>query len=489
MIKKILSNSAVYGLAPQIPQVANILILPIITQDLSRLDYGVAGIIYSYLAALSAIHLLGTKIVLSNGFYHYRKQYKWLWRQMHGFISLWSLFYAFLMGVIIYWVVPEEAVENRWAIVLMHTIPSALLNATTEYGILHHQVAQKPGPIAFQMIVVGFITIGINLWLISFEKMGYMGWFWSRFIGSVLSFLFFSYFLYYKLKLLPIFNFKWRLIKDKMKVAFPMIPHYYGSYLLTSSDRIVMDLYQVNIQKIGIYNLAGNFGNYFNAFADGTGMATGPVIYEYFRNLKRRHAFKLSRDLIFIWQAGMMLFSFLVCLWFKEIFSILINNPDLQDAYSLAIIMIMGFNYRPLYSGFAVKLFYYEKAGRIWLVSFGAGILNVVLNIIFIPIYGIEAAAITTFVAFLFLGLAGFFIKEYREMNDVNYFPFHWLIGIIIATVIVYFLKDIFWLYKIGISLFLLTVSLIWILKNKELIRSFDPKQSKQEEDKEKNQS
>lgn len=470
-----------YGLAPQIPQVANILILPIITQDLTNLDYGVAGIIYSYLAALSAIHLLGTKIVLSNAFYHYRMQYKWLWRQMHGFISIWSLCYAFLMGLIIYWVVPEEALENRWTIVLMHIIPSAFLNATTEYGILYHQVAQKPRIIAIQNITVGFITIFINLWLISFEKMGYMGWFWSRFIGSILSFMFFGYFLYFKLQLLPIFNFKWRLIKEKLKVAFPMIPHYYGAYLLVSSDRIVLDLYQINIQKIGIYNLAGNFGNYFNAFADGSGMATGPVIYEYFRNLKRKDAFKLSRDLIFIWQAAMMIFSFLVCLWFKEIFSILINNPDLQEAYSLAIIMIMGFNYRPLYSGFAVKLFYYEKANRIWLISFGAGILNVVLNIIFIPIYGIEAAAITTFVSFLFLGLAGFFIKVYREMKDVNYYPFHWLTGIIAATFIVYWLKDIYWLYKIGISFFLLATSLIWILNNKELIRSFDPNHKKAE--------
>lgn len=408
---------------------------------------------------------------------------------MHGFISLWSLFYAFLMGLIIYWVVPEEAVENRWAIVLMHTIPSAFLNATTEYGILHQQVAQKPGPIAFQMIVVGFITIAINLWLITFEKMGYMGWFWSRFIGSILSFLFFSYFLYYKLKLLPIFNFKWRLIKAKMKVAFPMIPYYYGSYLLTSSDRIVMDLYQVNIQKIGIFNLAGNFGNYFNAFVDGTGMAINPVIFEFLQGLKRKDAFRLSRDLIFIWQGTMMIFSFLVCLWFKEIFSILINNPDLQEAYSLAIIMIMGFNYRPLYAGFAVKLFYYEKAHRIWLISFSAGVLNIVLNIIFIPIYGIEAAAITTFIGFLFMGMAGFFIKEYRQMGDLNYRPFHWLFGIIISTVIVYILKDIYWLYKVGISLFILGATIFWILKNKELIQSFDPRQKLNEEETEKNQS
>lgn len=253
-----------------------------------------------------------------------------------------------------------------------------------------------------------------------------------------------------------------------------MIPHYYGSYLLVSSDRIVMDILKVDLKQIGLYNLGGNFGNYFNAFADGSGMATSPIIYEYFRKLSRKESFKLSRDLIFLWQVAMIIFSFIVCLWFKEIFAILVNNDELQAAYPLAIIMIMGFNYRPLYSGFAIKLFYYEKAQSIWKISFGAGVLNILLNVIFIPIYGIEAAAISTSVSFLVLGIAGFFISDYQEMKDLDYYPFYWLAGIVLLSIGVFMIKDIYWVYKVGITLFILSGSLVWALKNKQFLRSFD---------------
>lgn len=476
LIKKILSNSAIYGLAPQIPQVANIFILPLITQDLTRLDYGVAGIIYSYLAALAAIHLLGTKMILSNSYFHHAMQHKWLWRQMHGFISLWSLLYGVLVGLVIFFAVPEEAIENRGLIVLLHVIPSAFLNVTIEYGTIYYQVSQKPVPIGIQVVSVGLVSVFLNLYLISFLKMGYMGWFWSRFVASILSFCFFFYTLYFRQKFIPIFNFKWRLIKEKLKLCLPLIPYYYGSYLLTSSDRIVMDQLKVNVNKIGVYNLGANFGNYFNSFADGSGLAINPIIYQYLQKLPREKSFKLNRDLTFLWQAAMMVLSFVVCLWFKEIFELLIQNDDLQAAYPLAIIMIMGCNYRPLYSGFAVKLFYFEKSNSIWKISFGAGLLNIVLNIIFIPIYGIEAAAISTFVAFLAMGIAGFFISDYRKMDDLKYYPFYWLVGICIATVVVYMLKDIYWVSKVGITLGILGASAFWAFRNKAFLLSFDLK-------------
>ncbi|MEM6804834.1 MAG: polysaccharide biosynthesis C-terminal domain-containing protein [Bacteroidota bacterium] len=474
MLKKLLSHSAIYGLAPQLPQVANLFILPIITQDLTTTDYGVAGVVYAYLAALEAFQFLGLRLSLSNGYFHHKMQYKWLWRQIHGFVSLWSILFAVIVGLILYVGIPDEAVENRPLIILLHIIPIILFNVSSECGRLYYQLSQNPVPLAVQVALVGFIMVFMNLYLISYQQMGYMGWFWSRFTGAFISFLFFFYPLYIKRKLIPIFNFKWRLIKEKLKLALPMIPHSYGSYLLHASDRVVLDLLQVNVSRIGIYNLAGNFGNYFNAFVNGSGMAADPMIAEYYKNLPRKTGFSITRDFIFLWQVLILIFSFLVCLWFKEIFSILIRNDELQEAYALAIIVIMSYNYRPLYAGFTTKLFYYEKTDKLWRISFGAGVINVLLNLAFIPFFGIEAAAISTFISFLLLGILGYYLKEYKAMEDENYFPLLWALGISLCTLVVFYLKDIFWAYKISISLVILGASLYWAIKNKAFLQNFD---------------
>ena len=45
MIKKVVTNSAIYGLSPHIPKIVSVFLLPIMTQYLTDVDYGIAGTI------------------------------------------------------------------------------------------------------------------------------------------------------------------------------------------------------------------------------------------------------------------------------------------------------------------------------------------------------------------------------------------------------------------------------------------------------------
>src|SRR5690606_20085589 len=117
------------------------------------------------------------------------------------------------------------------------------------------------------------------------------------------------------------------------------------------------------------------------------------------------------RNLIFFLQIGFIAASFLVCLWCKELFQLLIKNDELQQAYGIAIIIIMGYNYRPMYWAVVNRLGFFEKTQHLWKISFVAGMLNLVLNFIFIPLFGYIAAAYTTFVSLLVIGFSGFLLS------------------------------------------------------------------------------
>ena len=123
----------------------------------------------------------------------------------------------------------------------------------------------------------------------------------------------------------------------------------------------------------------------------------------------------------------------------------------------------MGYSYRPLYWASVNKLLFYEKTNKLWRISFIAGILNVLLNIIFIPLYGIYAAAITTLLSLIYMGVSPFYLKEYREMENQNYFPIFWMIGIVMLTIIVFLLKDVSVFYKSFISLTLLSLFVFYL--------------------------
>src|SRR6185437_8334555 len=235
--------------------------------------------------------------------------------------------------------------------------------------------------------------ISLNLYTIAYLRMRFMGWFWSTAVSSLLQFFLFVYPVYFKYKLAPLVSFRKRFLLRQLRISLPIIPHNYSSYLLNSSDRMVMDRLHVNISSIGIYNMAYIFWNYFEFGGTAIGMAVGPVITGLIAKKDQKsesNLFTLAKWL----QMAFMVTGFLVALWSKELMDLLISNNELKSAYPIAIIIIMSYVYRPYYWLVVSRLQYHHKTTQLWKISFIAGILNLVLNFIFIPLFGILAAAI-----------------------------------------------------------------------------------------------
>ena len=68
MLKKLFSHTLLYALGPQVPKLANIIVLPIITLYLTPLDYGVYGTILAYSGLLAGIKTFGFDFLLVNSY-------------------------------------------------------------------------------------------------------------------------------------------------------------------------------------------------------------------------------------------------------------------------------------------------------------------------------------------------------------------------------------------------------------------------------------
>ena len=466
MLKKLFSHTAIYGLAPQITKIASFFSLPFITAELTELDYGVAGILAAYTSAISVLATLGLKVILVNSFFKSPGQYKWAWRQIYGFLTLWTFVYAVMLSILIYIVTPEEAFENRWTILLLNVGPLIFFGQTSAICTTYYQLKQKPFQIAIRSVIFGFLSIGLNILFIVKYKMGYMGWFWSAFIVGLLSNASYFYPLNYILKFKPIFNFKKRLIRNSLKVSLPMVPHYYSSYLLNSSDKMVMDVMNVSTGNIGKYNVAYTVGSVMNSLGTAGGLAIGPLLNKFYKENKEEPA----KNLVFILQISFFLITFGLCIWMKELFSFLIRNEELAKMYYLGIIIVMAYNYRPMYLGFSTKIMYNEKTNIMWRVTLGAGILNVILNLLLIPFLGFEVAAVTTFVAYIFMGYSGYYFNTFKKLNSAKYYPVVWMLITILLTILAYYAVELPILVKFAISLAMTCVAIIFIYRINKLL-------------------
>jgi O-antigen/teichoic acid export membrane protein len=461
MIKKIFSHSVVYGLAPQIPKIINILVYPIITRYLTETDFGVYGILIAATGALSALGNLGLIVTLSNSFYKSPSSYHWGWRQVYGFLTFWNIPFAFLMAGILYLFIPDIAAENTLYIILLNVIPIVFFGPTATIGTLYFQLKQKPLEIGIRSAGIGILSVVLNILFIVHFKLGYLGWFLAGGISQVL--LQFSYWLplNLKYKLTPIYNFKWRYIKNQLKIGLPTIPHQYSSYLLNSSDRAVMNILNVTTANIGKYNAAGNIALNGEIVGLAMGKAITPIQLEFFKKGDEKNA----RKMIFILQIVFLTASFTICIWMKEIFKLLIKNDTLQTVYPLAIIMTMAYNYKPMYFGAVNRLFYIEATKKLMYVTLTGGIIKIILDLLLIPIIGYQISAFTTYIGLMYMGYSGFYMKEYRNAVKIKYYPYIWLILTCILTAAAYLVVELSPPIKGVVSSIAITTGVIILIK------------------------
>ncbi|MDP1844452.1 MAG: oligosaccharide flippase family protein [Sediminibacterium sp.] len=467
LFKKILSDSLIYTIGPQLPKIASIFILPIITPYLTSNDYGIAGIILAYTTLLGALSDLGFSVLMMNSFYNYKLKWRHYWGQYHFYLSIWSIIYSILMGGLLFFIMPVEAEKNKLLIISFFVVPALFFNVTTIIATRYYQYSSKPFYISSVSAFVGVLAVILNLVTIVYYKMGYLGWFFSNFVASLITFLFYLYPVYFKYKIWPIFRFRKAFLKKSLMISLPLLPHNYSAFLLNTSDRVVMERMHVPTGEIGKYNLAYTFGGYLEFFGNAIGMAIGPIYTSMFSNKSIESARSIKFLTNFL-QVCFLFISVIISVWCKEIFSVLIQNKSLNQVYPIAIIIIMGYAYRPYYWTAITRLQYSEQTKDLWKITFVAGILNVILNIIFIPIYGIVAAALTTYCCLMYMGFAGYFLKSFKKVETEKYNPLTFILLIIIATVLTFLIKDLRVLYKSIITLFLCLLFFFFVSKNKK---------------------
>lgn len=324
-----------------------------------------------------------------------------------------------IQSIILYFIIPDQAIVNRWWIILLTNFNGVIFGPAGFIGPWYYQLEQRPVPIGVRSLIAGFLTLIINYITIVIFNWGYMGWYVSSFLGTFVVNISYWYVLSYKLDLSPIYHFDRGVIKSKLKISLPMIPHYYTYFLINTSGRLVMDWNKIGLDNIGKYNIAQQITSYFETGVSALERAVGPMSL---KSISEKNIVSEKR-VIYIFTISVFALAFLISLWCKEIFSILVKNVALANAYPYAVILIMALCYRPLYVASSNIYFFHENTKSILTITFLPGLVSFIVNLIVIPIYGLWGAVIVNYVTFLWQGYFGFTRDFYKSNRNakINY--------------------------------------------------------------------
>lgn len=438
--KLLIKNSLLLSVAPFLPKIISVILLPIMTKYLTDVDFGISATISAYSQSIGAFSLLGLTVVIQNSFFKHPNYYKVIWRQIYGFLKIWMIIYAVFQTVLLYLVIPKEAIDNRWLIIILTNFSTVFFGPTAVIGSSYFIYSKKSFPVVWRSILASLITIISSFVLIVYLRLGYMGWYVSGFIGTFFSNSTYWFVVNRQLNLKPIYKFKWKTIKNALKVSIPTIPHYYSIYLLEGSGRMILDQNNVSLGEIGKISISQQFGDMFQTGISGLNNAISPYIMQSLKNENQQVIKKIG--LIFV----SLIFSlaFLLALWSKEIFNILLSNDSLKSSYPYFIIYIMALCYRPMYLIVSYYYFYYERTKQLLLVSFFSGVIACVIYLLFTPKFGVWGFLVGYYLACLYFGYSGYFFRTYKRNSKIKIHALFIMLIQILITVIAYLLVEYF---------------------------------------------
>lgn len=282
MLKKLSKDFVLYTVGPQIPRVVNFLLLPLYTKYLTTFDYGIAGIVYSYLGLLGGLGDLGLSIRFSITFFKYPRTWQNRWPALTGILFWWAILFSVLQLLVLWALLPTEMGAAKWTVIILGCVSSLLFSPWNSLCTNLLQFKQKSVVVTVLNVLLGVAAVILNYIFIIHLKLGFIGWFYTTFITTCIQGIFSLYWLFVRSGIKIDFFIRYRTAIKILVITFPLVFHTYASYLLDSSDRMVLTYMNVPISTIGIYNFAYIFATYFDFVTTSVGIASGPLIAKNF---------------------------------------------------------------------------------------------------------------------------------------------------------------------------------------------------------------
>lgn len=312
-------------------------------------------------------------------------------------------------------------------------------------------------------VITAFCTIGFSILLIYVfpSETNY----WGRIIGQ--SFVYFLLgiivFIYITKKGKTFYNrIYW---KYSLPIAIPTVFHLLAMIVLNQSDKIMLQN-MVSNSAVGIYSLSCTFSAVLSTIYNALNNSWVPYFYEYMRQGKKDEIRKHSRNYIELFTIISMGFVLL----FREVFHVYADSRFWEGTDFIPIFSI-GTYFVFIYSFSVNYEFYNRKTKTIAIGTICAAVLNIILNYLFILLWGTLGAVIATAISHGFQFCFHFLFARKIKKEEFPFMMKDFICPLILLCCIVafYYYTSELWMIRWMLGASLGLYEMIKILKRKEI--------------------
>lgn len=420
-IPKILTNSALYSLTTLLQKGIGFFLLPLYTAFLTPDDYGIVNVVTSvssFLSVLIMMSLTGaaTRFHYRNTDENYRKV---LWGTITTIVIISSLgwgavfftFHKFLVDPFI-----GEVEFFPYAVIGLANVIITPLYLLFQSSLQARQEALHYSINTFSNFIV---HLGLAVLLIAVFKLGAVGMLLANVITSLLFFIYVLISYIPKIKM----GIDKPIAKQALKYSLPLVPHHISLWSAGTLDRLFLN----NIKGTavtGVYSVGQQFGNVVGTIAYSVNQAFVPWFYQMIE--KGKEGIKKIEKMGLFAVIGYSLFAFAISLFAPEVLRVMVSE-GFRDAWKVIPIISFAFVFHGVYF-FYINILFLKDTGWVFTVTLSAMAVDILFNILLIPLWGFYGSAIACFMTYFMRSIFAMILslKKNKEIR-YNYFMMYFI--------------------------------------------------------------
>jgi O-antigen/teichoic acid export membrane protein len=428
-LRKISKNTIYYGLGQVSTAAISLILIPIYTRVLTPVQYGAISLILTIISIFIVFSDLGLGSALGVFYFDYFRddtKLKIYLSSILRFLLVYGIFlvlFASLLG--------EPLVQPMIQSIPFYPfiiIAFVVGYCQTLFRFLQAflQVQDRAKFYAIITSLSFLINVVLIVYFVVFRNEGILGNSKADLITAILFFLVTLFFF----KKYAISSFNWKNLKESLKFGLPLVPHLLSAWIMKAVDRLFINHYD-GLNQLGVYTLGFQIGSILSIFTNSFNSAWAPFFMATAKE-KGEGAKPIITRLTTYYLACLFFLASCITLFTHEIIS-LVATIEYANSFQVVPIVVNGYILSGMYYMVVLPLYFTKKTKFLPLATLSGGIIQIILNYLFVPRYGMTGAAWAMFITNLWIFLSTWFISS-------SVYPLRFEFGRIIKIIIVYFL-------------------------------------------------
>jgi O-antigen/teichoic acid export membrane protein len=384
----------VYGTGSIVQHLAAFVLLPLYTSALTTAEYGTLGLVLVTGQIAATIAALGLRPGLFRSYYdHAAEADRRTLIATVVYLTVGSSVLLCLLGIgsaayLSEWILGTRAHALYFVLITL----SAAGNCFGEIGFAVFRVRQQPAHFVVARLVVFLLRVGLVIYFVAVRGWGVFG----VLLGYVLADAVSAAILLYQVREQVVLRFSWLEARKTLHFGAPLVLVGLFGFVSTYADRYILNAL-TSRSDVGLYTLAYQFGMLMViVLITPVKLVWGPA----FLSIKDQENFHQVCALALTYVMFLGGFLFLgIALLSEEVLQ-LIADPEFWAAYRIIPIIALTYLIWSARSLLEVGVQLARRTSAIAVLTLIGGGLNVGLNLLLIPGFGIMGAACATLISF-----------------------------------------------------------------------------------------